>query len=243
MKSITFVFVSVISGVIAGLVLASVNLIVVEPLIDNAIEIETSNAINSGENVDMEELTSIRTWQKSGSFVASALMGAAFSSVLGIVYLFIRKALSVSNDVKSAFLLSLVMCSVLFVIPFLIYPGNPPAVGNPETIYYRETLYVGFLAISSVVAVGVGILYYKLKNTYTGINIIVPLVYLGIVGLAFVLFPTNPDKISISMDLVNSFRISTGMTMVLFWVVLGFSFGLLWQKLQPYQPSSKRITL
>jgi predicted cobalt transporter CbtA len=242
MKSLTFVFISIMSGVIAGLVLAGINMIIVEPLIDKAIEIETSNAMNSGENVDMEELTLIRTWQKSGSFIAGALMGAAFGAVLGIVYFFIRKTVSVPNDAKYVFFLSLVMCTVLFVIPFLKYPGNPPAVGNPETIYYREALYVGFLAVSSVAALAVGILYYKLKNTYRRINIVVPLFYFAVIGLAFVVFPPNPDNISISMDLVNSFRIASGMTIVLFWIVLGISFGLLWQNLRPDQSSSKRIT-
>jgi len=243
MKSITIILISVISGAIAGLILAGMNMLIVEPLIDKAIEIETSNAMNSGENVDMDEHILTRTWQKSGSFIAGALLGGAFGSVLGIVYLFIYKTVSVSNDRKNAILLSLVMCAVLFVIPFLKYPGNPPAVGNPETIYYRETLYVGFLAVSSITALGVGILYYKLKDKYDHLNIVVPLVYFGIIGLAFIVFPSNPDGISISMDLVNSFRIATGVTMVLFWAILGISFGLLWQKLQPFQPSSKRITL
>lgn len=242
MKSITFILISAMSGVIAGLILAGVNMIVVEPLIDKAIEIETSNALRSGENIDIKELNLMRTWQKSGSFIAGALMGMAFGSVLGIVYSFIRKTLLFSNDRRNAFLLSLVMCTVLFVIPFLKYPGNPPAVGDPETIYYRETLYVGFLALSSITALGLGILYYKLKNIYSRLNIVVPVVYLVIIGFAFMLFPSNPDKISISMDLVNSFRIATGMTMVIFWAVLGISFGLLWQKLQPYG-SSKRIAL
>ncbi len=135
------------------------------------------------------------------------------------------------------------MCVVLFVIPFLKYPGNPPAVGNPETIYYRETLYVGFLAVSSMTALGVGILYCKLRDKYGHLNIVVPLVYFGIIGLAFMVFPSNPDSISISMDLINSFRIATGATMVLSWAILGISFALLWQKLQPFQPSSKRMTL
>lgn len=166
-------------------------------------------------------------------------MGMAFGSVLGIVYFFIRKTLLSSNDRKNAFLISLVMCTVLFVIPFLKYPGNPPAVGNPETIYYRETLYVGFLAVSSATALIVGILYYKLRNNYNRLNIVVPVVYLVVIGFAFMLFPSNPDKISISMDLVNSFRIATGVTMVIFWTVLGISFGLLWQKFQPHQSTSK----
>lgn len=95
--------------------------------------------------------------------------------------------------------------------------------------------------MSSIAALGVGILYYKLNNTYNRLNIAVPLIYLAVIGLAFIVFPFNPDNIYISMDLVNSFRFASGITMVLFWIVLGVSFGLLCQKFQPYQPSSKRI--
>lgn len=60
MKSITFILISVISGVIAGLVLAGMNMIVVEPIIDSAIEIETSNALTAGEKIDIKELNLMR---------------------------------------------------------------------------------------------------------------------------------------------------------------------------------------
>ncbi len=75
MKSISFILISVISGAIAGLILAGMNMLIIEPLIDKAIEIETSNAMNSGENIDMDEHILTRTWQKSGSFIAGALLG------------------------------------------------------------------------------------------------------------------------------------------------------------------------
>ena len=46
------------------------------------------------------------------------------------------------------------MWFVLFLVPALKYPANPPAVGNPETIYYREGLYIGLVAISGFSALG-----------------------------------------------------------------------------------------
>jgi predicted cobalt transporter CbtA len=64
-----------------------------------------------------------------------------------------------------------------------------------------------------------------------------PIAYVAIVSIAFVLFPPNPDKISIPMDLVHSFRIISGLTMVGFWITLGIIFGLLWHKFKPHEPS------
>ena len=49
------------------------------------------------------------------------------------------------------------MWFVLFLVPALKYPANPPAVGNPETIYYRESLYIGLVAISGFSALGLAL--------------------------------------------------------------------------------------
>ena len=41
---------------------------------------------------------------------------------------------------------------------------NPPAVGDPETVYYRRTLYIAYLATSGFAALGAALLYRKLKE-------------------------------------------------------------------------------
>ena len=164
MKSLLFVLISLVSGAISGVVLAGMNLIVVEPFIDKAIGLETSKAVAAGESVDTNEQNSYRVWQKSGSFIAGSVLGMAFGSLLGIVYVFGRGYLPFSGDIKRAVFLSLVICLALFVIPFLKYPGNPPAVGNPDTIYLRESLYLGFLAVSAVSALGLGVLFYRFRG-------------------------------------------------------------------------------
>ncbi len=160
----------------------------------------------------------------------------AFGSLLGIVYMFCRKAIPFSSDRKRAVFLSLVMCLVLFVVPFIKYPGNPPAVGNPDTILLRESMYIGFLSVSALSALFLGILSYKLRH-FQKAPIIIPLFYVAVVSVAFVLFHPNHDKISIPMDLVNSFRVMSGLTMVGFWLALGVIFGTLWHKYKPHESS------
>ena len=90
------------------------------------------------------------------------------------------------------------MWFVLFLIPALKYPANPPAVGDPETIYYREALYIGLLAISGFSALGLALLYRKLGRASNNKNriIIVPLIYAAIIVGAFLILPPNPDEIS-----------------------------------------------
>ena len=88
----------------------------------------------------------------------------AYGSLLGMVYAFIRKFLPFSSDRKKTIFLSLIIYSVMFLIPFLKYPGNPPAVGNPATIYLRESLFLGYLAVSTITTLSLGIVFYKFRQ-------------------------------------------------------------------------------
>ena len=58
------------------------------------------------------------------------------------------------------------------------YPANPPAVGDPETIYYRQSLYVGYLAISGFTALALALAW---KRVQLGSKkILFPLIYAAV---------------------------------------------------------------
>ena len=239
MKSLTFIFVSLLSGVIAGVILAGINYFVAEPFIDKAIGIEVDNSIASGEVVDLDELSSYRVWQKDGTFVAGAFLGLTYGAILGIVYIISRKYLPSSDDRKKALILAAIMCLSLYVVPFIKYPANPPAVGDPETIGLRDSLYTSYQLASGLIALGVSILMYKLRRIgYSKYVIIV--IYLGLVASIYAIFPANPDEITAPMELVNAFRAVTFGTMVMFYLVLGTIFGIMWNKFKPHETA--RIT-
>ena len=234
MKSLTFIFISLLSGIIAGVILAGVNYFVAEPFIDQAIGIEVDNNIASGEVVDFGELSSYRVWQKEGTFAAGAFLGLTYGAILGIVYVISRKYLPSSDDRKKALILAAIMCLSLYVVPFIKYPANPPALGDPETIGLRDSLYTNYQLASGLIALGVSILMYKLRRIgYSKYVIIV--IYLGLVASIYAIFPANPDEITAPMDLVNAFRAVTFGTMVMFYLVLGTIFGIMWNKFKPHE--------
>jgi hypothetical protein len=239
MKSLTFIFVSLLSGVIAGVILAGINYFVAEPFIDQAIGIEVDNSIASGEVVDFDESSSYRVWQKEGTFAAGAFLGLTYGAILGIVYVISRKYLPSSNDRKKALILAAIMCLSLYVVPFIKYPANPPAVGDPETIGLRDSLYTSYQMASGLIALGVSILMYKLRRI-SYIKYIIPVIYVGLVASIYAIFPANPDEITAPMDLVNAFRAVTFGTMVMFYLVLGAVFGIMWNKFKPHETT--RIT-
>jgi predicted cobalt transporter CbtA len=234
MKTVVFIIITLLSGAIAGTILGLINQVIVEPFVDQAIDIETQNMISRGEDVDRQELNSYRLWQKGGEIVAGTVLGTSIGALFGLVFIFARNSLPGSNEKKKGIILAGIMFFVLFLVPALKYPANPPAVGDPETIVYRQSLYIGMLAVSGFSALGLALLYRNIDDLESK-KIIIPLTYAAIIAIAFVVLPPNPDDISISMDLLMNFRIASTLTMGIFWSVLGLVLGTFWDKLKPHE--------
>jgi predicted cobalt transporter CbtA len=140
-----------------------------------------------------------------------------------------------SNNKKKALILAGIMWLALFLVPALKYPANPPAVGDPETIYYRQNLYLAFVAISGFSALSLAFLYRKIGSPVQAKKAILPAAYVAIMAAAFVVMPANPDQISAPTDLVVNFRIASAFTMSVFWGLLGMMLGSFWDKLKPHE--------
>jgi predicted cobalt transporter CbtA len=239
MKTLSFVLVTLVSGAIAGIILGLVNQAIVEPFIDKAIGIETQRHISEGEAVDTMQQAQYRIWQKGGEVVAAATYGISLSALFGIIFAYSRRSLPGFNNKTKALFLAAVMFFVIFLVPALKYPANPPAVGNPATIYYREMLYVGFIAVSGFSALALALSYKRLQTYFTAKKkptwLIVPLIYAVIILSSYIAFPPNPDKITIPSNLIMSFRIASVFTIGIFWGVLGIIVGLFWDKFKLHQ--------
>jgi putative cobalt transporter subunit CbtA len=233
LKALALLATTIFSGAVAGTILAIFNLGLVEPYIDQAIAIEVQNSIASGEKVDLVEIADYRVWQKGGAIAAGAVYGIALSALFGIVFAYGRKSLPGDNSKKKALFLAGVLWFVLYLMVAIKYPANPPAVGDPETIYYREGLYIAYLAISGVTALVLAFVWNRVQMKSK--KIVLPLIYAGIMIAAYIGMPSNPDEITISMELIQTFRILTAFTIGIFWGILGILFGSLWDRFIPRQ--------
>src|SRR5918994_2109141 len=232
MKTIAFIVITLLAGAIAGTILGVVNQLAVEPYIEHAIELEMQNTAQSGQVINPAEFTAYRFWQKGGEIAAGTILGLSIGSLYGIVFAYTRGLVPGSNNKKKALIVAGIMWLVLFLMPALKYPANPPAVGNPETIYYRQSLYIAFLAISGFSALGLAFLYPKVTSLNTN-KAIIPSAYAAIMAGAYLAMPANPDSINAPIDLVIGFRITSTITISMFWGLLGIIFGTFWDKLNP----------
>jgi predicted cobalt transporter CbtA len=237
MKTLPFIIVTLFSGAIAGIVLGLINQAIVEPFIDKAISIETQLQIARGESVDTMQQSQYRMWQKGGEVVAAVIYGISLSALFGIVFVYSRRSLPSFNNKRKALFLAAIMFFVIFLIPSLKYPADPPAVGNPSTIYYREMLYVGFIAVSGFSALALALSHKGLQRYFPEkpTRLIVPLIYAVIMISAYIAFPSNPDKVTIPADLIISFRIGSVFTIGIFWGVLGIIVGFFWDKFKLHE--------
>jgi len=232
LKTGLFVITVLVSGSFAGLIYGGLNLVIVEPFLDDATNIENQNLFASGEESDTAEFwveyNSYRSWQKGGQILASTILGASLGSLFGIVFAYSRKSLPSDNNIRKTIVLAGIMWFVLFVIPFLKYPANPPTVGETETVMLRGILYLSFIAISGFSALG----FYQLHKRLVANKKIIAIIGYGIfITSVFFLMPDNPDKITVSTELVDGFRIFTFFTTSIFWLSLALILGAFWQKL------------
>jgi predicted cobalt transporter CbtA len=232
MKTIAFIAITLLAGAIAGTILGVVNQLAVEPYIEHAIELEMQNTAQSGQVINPAEFAAYRFWQKGGEIAAGTILGLSIGSLYGIVFAYTRGLVPGSNNKKKALIVAGIMWFVLFLMPALKYPANPPAVGNPETIYYRQSLYIAFLAISGFSALGLAFLYQKVASLNIN-KAIIPSAYAAIMAGAYLAMPANPDSINAPIDLVIGFRLTSAITISMFWGLLGIIFGTFWDKLNP----------
>jgi len=234
LKSFVFIFIVLISGCLAGLIHGGLNLVIVEPYLDQAIAIENQNLFLTGEEEDTKqfwvEYYDYRIWQKGGQIIAGMILGTSFGALFGIVYALSRNSLPNKKHIGNSMILAGIMWFTLFVIPFLKYPANPPTVGDAETVVLRGILYISFIAISGFAALGFYKLFKKLKNQKKTTSIIVYAVFISVV---FFLMPENPDEVTAPEELVNQFRMASFVTSTVFWFSLAIILGIFWQKTQP----------
>ena len=225
-----FIAIVLVSGFVAGTIHGAVNLVIVEPYLDEAIGIENQALFESGEAEDtpqfLVEYNAYRDWQKSGQLLAGGILGMSIGALFGIVFAYSRNSLPKGHTVKKTFVLAAIMWITIFLIPFLKYPANPPTVGDADTVVLRGILYLSFIAISGFSAVGFSRLYKKLETKK----------YLAVVGYAvfitaiFFIMPPSPDEVTAPMDLVNGFRVMSVMAVTTFWIAEAIILGLLSQK-------------
>lgn len=217
--------IALVAGLAAGLFMGLFHLALTEPVIDRAIALEDAAAMAPGQEARYEPLVS-RALQKAMLVAGSALYGLLAGIIFGFVFRAVGRRLPGRwPEVKAGVLAGLLWWSVA-LLPFLKYPANPPGVGDPETVAYRQGIQLAFMGLS-VLAVAVAFTFYRLfgrrsrPGSQAGRLGLAMALYAVLAIVFFLAVPANPDPVAAPADLVWHFRILSLSGQTFLWAVLG----------------------
>jgi predicted cobalt transporter CbtA len=152
----TLLIFGLLAGLCGGLVATGVARVVGEPPLDRAIAWEEAHAAAPGRDGDAHDhdhaIVSRSVQSGVGLLAGAAIYGTALGGLFALAFAAAYGRVSRVGPARTALALGLCAFVVLYLVPFLKYPANPPAVGHPDTIGERTALYLGMVAISALAA-------------------------------------------------------------------------------------------
>ncbi len=177
-----------------------------------------------------------------GVLIFGVAMGALFGVLFCVVYA--RAAARAKNPAPRALsaLLAAGAFGAVYLVPFVKYPPNPPAVGQADTIGARTGWYLVMVLLSVVLAVTAVWLARRLAVRLGARNatLLAAGAYLAVIAVAMVALPTvneTPEPMrdasgamvypGFPADLLYEFRLLSLATQLVLWVTIGVVFATL----------------
>jgi predicted cobalt transporter CbtA len=194
-----------------------------ESPVDAAIAFESAHATS-----EEPELVSRAVQSTFGLATAAGVYGVAFGGLFALAFAFAYGRVGRLSARTTAALLALGGFVTIGVVPFLAYPPNPPATGNPDTIGRRTTLY--FLVI--VIAIGSALVAMyagrHLASRFGGWNATLLAVagFVVFLGIVVAVLPTvNEVPEGFPAVTLWQFRLASLGTQFTTWATIGLLFG------------------
>lgn len=216
-------------GLAAGLLAFAFAKVFGEPQIDKAIAYEDAHRTLAGGGSEPAEVR--REVQSTlGLLIATVLYALSLGGSFALVYAAAHGRIGRTSPRATAAVLGLAGFVVIFLVPFLKYPSNPPAVGSDETIGERTQLYFTMIAISCVAAIAalrLGRGFVARVGAWDG-TLAAIASYLVLVAIADVILPSLDEiPADFPADVIWNFRVATVGTQAVIWATLGLGFGAL----------------
>ncbi|WP_069883648.1 CbtA family protein [Streptomyces luteocolor] len=232
-----------LAGLGAGVLALVISYWLGEPNVDAAIGFEEAHAAHS--HGDEAELVSRSLQSTAGLATGILVYGVAFGGIAALAYCCALGRVGRFGPRPTALLLSGCALLAVYVVPFLKYPANPPAVGNPDTIGERTTLYFLMVVLSVLLAIGATLLGKRLApriGTWYA-TVAAVLGFAVAVGVAFAVLPVvNDVPGNFPAALLWRFRLSALATQIVLWGGFGLIFGELAHRYLRPEPARDTVS-
>jgi predicted cobalt transporter CbtA len=185
---------------------------------------DTAPGEESAEHSHGEETEVPRSLQSTlGLLTGTLVAGTVLGGLLGVISaLALGRLGGLSSRASTLSVAGLGFVSV-YLVPFIGYPPNPPAVGHGETIGYRTALYFILLAVSVIAMITAVLVGRRLAARIGGWHaaLVCGLGYLVVVGVAIGLMPTYDEvPAGFPASLLYEFRVGSLATQLALWATL-----------------------
>lgn len=220
------------SGVAAGLLSWLFSLVFGEPGIDGAIAFEDRLADAAGHSHGVE-LVSRGVQSTVGLGVALIVFSVAIGGLFALGYAVAYGRIGALSPRATAGVLAAGAFVVIFLVPFLKYPANPPATSNDATISQRTGLYLVMVTVSVLLAVLVVLLSRRLSPRLGAWGAVLAGTgaFLVVISVVMVLLPeVNETPAEFPAALLYDFRLAAVGNQVVLWATIGLLFGWLTER-------------
>lgn len=203
----------------------------VEPVIAKAIAYEEAQEAGHEHGV---ELFTRGAQANIGMGFGVLAFGVAMGALFAVAYCVVYGRVGHLPPRLLSVLLAGGMFLSLYVVPFLKYPANPPAVGLDETIRQRTLLYLMMVALSVVLFAGAVWLGRSLVERFDAwsATLIAAVAYVVATSVAMLALPTiDETPKDFPADVLYEFRLYSLGTQLVLWAIIAVVFGSMVQLL------------
>jgi len=234
-----------LAGLLAGGLAFTLAHAVGEPQINRAIAFENYVDATVHHELPGHATVSRATQSTIGLAVGSLVTGAALGGIFALVFAVAYGRIGTRTARGTAAVIGVLGFVAVFLTPFLKYPANPPAVGDPDTIGHRTTLYLVLLAVAVVAMVG-AVLWRRQLTARLGAwnaTIAAGAAYIATVIVAYVVFPgvnevpqeglpgvvraVTDAGVTFPPVVLSRFRMASIGVQAVLWAVIAIAFGAL----------------
>ncbi|MFF1557904.1 CbtA family protein [Streptomyces sp. NPDC058279] len=219
-----------LAGLLAGLAAFIVAYVLGESKVDAAIAIEEAASAGHHHADEAAAPVSRALQATAGLGTGTLLYGVALGGIAALVFCYALGRIGRFGPRATAALVAGGLFVTVNLVPFFKYPSNPPAVGDPDTVVRRTTLFVLMIVLSVLLSSGALILGRRLAPRMGNWNasIVAGLAFVVAIALAYALLPgINEVPADFPAVLIWQFRVATLTIQAALWATFGLSFGYL----------------
>jgi hypothetical protein len=216
-------------GLVAGILAFGFASLFGESPIDQAIAFEGAHL----HGADGPTLVSRAVQSTFGLLVAVGLYGAALGGLFALAFAFVYGRVGQLAARVTSVLVAAVGFVAVYLVPFLKYPANPPAVGHPDTIGRRSALYLLMVLISVLAAVGAVLVGRPSVARLGRWNAILlgTGTFVAVVAVASLVLPSIDEVAGdFPASVLWRFRLASVGTQLVLWTTFGLLFGALTER-------------